>query len=191
MSEKSGASILMDSAELARQIEVLAFGLADLVEEPERTVLVGIRTRGATLAARIHQVLKEKRRLELPLGSLDITLYRDDLSTLAANPLVGKTVLDFNIEGRTVLLVDDVLFTGRTIRSALDELVDFGRPGAIRLGVLVDRGHREFPIQADFASLTIETVLSQVVKVCLQENDGRDEVILTQRALVAAGQPNG
>lgn len=185
MALHSPATVLLDAAGLAAKIDELAAGLAAFVEDPDRAALVGIRTRGATLAARVHEAILKKRGWDLPLGSLDITLYRDDLSTLAPNPLVGRTDLDFNLEETTVLLVDDVIFTGRTVRSALDELVDFGRPRAIRLGVLVDRGHREYPIRADFAALTVETVLSQVVKVCLTENDGRDEVLLAERSSLA------
>lgn len=178
MPVNSPVQVLLDAAGLAGKIDALAQGMADLIDDPDRTVIIGIRRRGVTLGQRIQQSLALSRGWKLPFGILDITLYRDDLSKLSEHPRVGKTEIDFDIEEKTVLLVDDVLYTGRTIRSALDELVDFGRPRAIRLAVLVDRGHREYPIQPDFAALRLETTPSQVVKVCFTEDDGHEEVVL-------------
>lgn len=185
MSVDSAHEVLLDSASLAKKIEVMADGMAGLVDDPAEAVIIGIRRRGATLGKRAHEILLRKYGWDLPFGVLDITLYRDDLSQLAAHPQVGKTDLEFDVEDKIVLLVDDVVYTGRTVRSALDELVDFGRPRAIRLVVLVDRGHREYPIHPDFAAMTVATTQAQVVKVCLTEDDGREEVILAERAVVA------
>lgn len=172
---------LMSAEELKGHIAIMAQSLAAMVGNPEEAAIIGIRTRGALLAQRIHKILALEREWDLPVGILDITLYRDDLSQLASYPLVRKTQLDFNVNGKLILLVDDVLYTGRTIRSAIDEIVDFGRPKAIRLGVLVDRGGREYPIQADYAATTVHAASDQVVKVMLSEVDGDERVILTQR----------
>jgi pyrimidine operon attenuation protein/uracil phosphoribosyltransferase len=180
---------LMTGEALSLQIAAMADGLAALAgENPEGIALIGILRRGALLARRLQGLLAERRGWRLPLGILDITLYRDDLSQLAANPLVRKTQLDFDVTGRTILLVDDVIYTGRTIRCALSEILDFGRPRAIRLAVLVDRGGRELPIQPEWAALRMEIPESQVVKVMLTELDGRDQVILADRAKGAAAQ---
>lgn len=180
MAVESGYDQLLDAQGLEKKIEDLADGMASLIENPAQAVIVGIRRRGATLGKRCQQVLS-RRGWSLPFGALDITLYRDDLSQLAEHPQVGETDLQFDVNDKIVLLVDDVLYTGRTIRSALDELVDFGRPKAIRLCVLVDRGHHEYPIRADYAAMTLETTQNQVVKVCLTEDDGADQVLLVER----------
>ncbi len=143
--------------------------------------IVGIQSRGVPLAARLAAVLRSKARSSVDVGSLDITLYRDDLSTVGTRPVLKATRIPFSIDGRTVILVDDVLFTGRTIRAALDELVDFGRPSRIALAVLVDRGHRELPIQADYVGKTVKTAREDMVDVRLAETDARDEVVLVKR----------
>ena len=143
--------------------------------------MIGIRRRGVPLAARIASKIDEFERRAPVLGSLDITLYRDDLSTVGTRPVLKHTNIPFSIDGRTVVLVDDVLFTGRTIRAALDELVDFGRPSRIELAVLIDRGHRELPIQADYVGKTVKTDRGDMVDVRLVEIDGRDEVVLVKR----------
>lgn len=181
MKTDSSPETVLDAAGLANAIGELATGVAKLIGDPERAALVGIHTRGATLARRIHAQLAENQGWDLPLGFLDITLYRDDLSRLAENPLVRRTDLDFDLEGKVIVLLDDVLYTGRTIRSALDAIIDYGRPEVIRLAVLIDRGGREFPIQPDFASLTVDTAPGQIVKVHLTENDEQDEVVLEIR----------
>ncbi len=143
--------------------------------------LVGIRTRGAYLAQRIAQMIEEIDKTRLPLGILDITLYRDDLTALAQQPLVHKTEIDFDISEKKIILVDDVLFTGRTIRCALDALIDFGRPKGIQLAALIDRGHRELPIRADYVGKNVPTSLKEIVNVRLKEADKVDEVVIEER----------
>lgn len=150
----------------------------------DNIALVGIQTRGVVLANRIAQLIKEKTRTEVSVGELDITLYRDDLSTTGIQPTVGNTNLDFEIDGKQLILIDDVLFTGRTIRAALDEIIDFGRPKGISLAVLVDRGHREFPIQAEFASITLQTKRSEFVNLYLDEVDKREEIVVSEAPLI-------
>lgn len=173
--------ILLNAAGMADKVAALAEAMAVLAGDPAQAAVVGIKSRGAILAKRIQAHLARTRDWRIPCGAIDINLYRDDLSQLAAHPLVRGTEISFDVDGRTILLIDDVLYTGRTIRSAIDEIIDFGRPRAIRLGVLVDRGWREYPIQADFAAMTVETAANQVVKVCMEEKDGRDEVLLAER----------
>jgi pyrimidine operon attenuation protein/uracil phosphoribosyltransferase len=143
--------------------------------------IVGIQSRGVPLAARLAIALGSSTGKKVDVGSLDITLYRDDLSTVGTRPVLKSTNIPFSIDGRTVILVDDVLFTGRTIRAALDELVDFGRPSRIALAVLIDRGHRELPIQADYVGKTVKTSRADRVDVRLVEIDGKDEVVLVKR----------
>ncbi len=143
-------------------------------------VLVGIQTRGALIAKRIAEAVQLEKKVSLPVGELDITLYRDDFSTTGVSPKVGETHLDFGIDGKRIILIDDVLFTGRTTRAAIDELIDFGRPASIQLVVLVDRGHRELPIQADFAALTLATKQNESVVLRLKENDNTDEIVICE-----------
>jgi pyrimidine operon attenuation protein / uracil phosphoribosyltransferase len=174
---------LMTGDELGAKLVEMADALVDWAGgAPERAALVGIERRGALLARRLQAILAQRRGWKLPVGLLDITLYRDDLSQLASNPLVRKTQLDFDVTGRTILLVDDVVYTGRTARCAVTELLDFGRPKAIRLAVVVDRGGRELPIQPDFAALRVDATETQVVKVMMTELDGHDQVLLASRA---------
>src|SRR5207244_9586947 len=151
----------------------------------EGLVLVGIQRRGVPLARRLADAISDHEGIRLPVGALDITFYRDDLSLIAQHPLVQGTDIPFDLNAVTVVLVDDVLYTGRTIRSAMDALVDFGRPQAIRLAVLVDRGHRELPIRADHVGKNVPTSREEVVKVQLVEIDGEDGVLI-DRALDAA-----
>jgi pyrimidine operon attenuation protein/uracil phosphoribosyltransferase len=146
----------------------------------KRTVFVGIRTRGVPLARRLSSLMGKASGVKPPVGALDITLYRDDFTTLAAHPILKGTEIPFSIDGRDVILTDDVLFTGRTIRAALDELVDFGRPARIELAVLVDRGHRELPIRADYVGKTVSTSRDDAVQVQLAEEDGEDRVLLQE-----------
>ncbi len=143
--------------------------------------IVGIQSRGVPLAARLAAALRRNTGKKVDVGSLDITLYRDDLSTVGTRPVLKATNIPFSIDARTVILVDDVLFTGRTIRAALDELVDFGRPSRIALAVLIDRGHRELPIQADYIGKTVKTTRADMVDVRLVEMDGKDEVVVVKR----------
>lgn len=181
MPVNSTDEVLLDAAALSTRIETFGDALAELVDDPAIAVLVGIRTRGATLAQRLQSYYRQSRQWELPLGILDITLYRDDLSQLAAHPIVRKTELPFDVDNALILLIDDVIYTGRTVRSALDLIVDFGRPRAVKLGVLIDRGSREYPIQPDIAAIELSPSPDQVVKVCLDEDDGRDCVLLRSR----------
>ena len=146
-------------------------GLQDLV-------IIGIRTRGAHIAERIVKLLKTKYETDVLLGILDITLYRDDLTTISAQPIVRSTEITFDLTDKKVVLADDVLYTGRTIRAAMDALVDFGRPKNIQLAVLIDRGHRELPVQADYTGKILPTKKKEIVEVRLSETDGKDEVVL-------------
>ena len=146
--------------------------------------IVGIRARGDALAKRLRDAIRANEGVEVPLGALDITLYRDDLTRVGYAPVVRETAIDFTVDDRVVVLVDDVLFTGRTVRAAMDALVDYGRPRAIRLAVLVDRGHRELPIRADFVGKNVPTSLGVDVRVRLVESDGRDEVEVVEMARV-------
>ena len=141
---------------------------------------MGIRARGDLIASRIHEAIRRNENVDVPLGSLDITLYRDDLTRIGHAPVVRESVIPFSVDDRIVVLVDDVLFTGRTIRAAMDALVDYGRPRAIRLAVLVDRGHRELPIRADFVGKNVPTNLADDVRVQLVEVGGADTVELVQ-----------
>jgi pyrimidine operon attenuation protein/uracil phosphoribosyltransferase len=143
--------------------------------------LVGVRTRGAPLAQRLARLIGDAAGTEPPVGALDITLYRDDFTTLAPQPITRGSEILFSIDGRTVVLVDDVLYTGRTVRAALDQLIDFGRPARIELAVLVDRGHRELPVRADYVGRTLSTSRDEAVQVLVREEDGRDEIVLARR----------
>ena len=171
-----------DESDVRRIVEHLAARIGSAFEPSEAFNIVGIRTRGEVLAQRLTQQLREKKYAQIGRGVLDITLYRDDLSEIGPRPLVRPTQLDISIDDKPVLLVDDVLFTGRSVRSALDLLADFGRPSAIRLAVLVDRGGRELPIQPDFVGLTLSDVpRDHRVNVRLREIDGRDEISVEPR----------
>ena len=165
-----------------QEVEKIISRLADEVGakmDIENLALVGIRRRGVELAARLQDILQKKTAI-IPLGILDITLYRDDLSAVAKQPVVRETQIQFDLDGKDILLVDDVLFTGRTIRAALSELVDFGRPRSIKLLTLVDRDHRELPIQPDFTGKFIQTKSNQSIEVHLKELDGEDKILLIE-----------
>jgi pyrimidine operon attenuation protein/uracil phosphoribosyltransferase len=168
----------MDADRMARTLTRIAHEIVERNRGIEELALVGIRTRGVPLARRLAREIAQIHHHDIPTGALDITLYRDDLMrhTLGPQPLVRRTEIPFSIDDKRILLVDDVLYTGRTIRAALDALIDFGRPKAIQLIVLVDRGHRELPIKADYVGKNLPTSLSQSVQVRLTEIDGRDEV---------------
>ena len=170
--------VVMDADRMGRSLARIAHEILERNRAVEELALVGIRTRGVPLARRIAQSIREINRHEIPTGALDITLYRDDLmrTAVGAQPVIRRTEIPFSIDNRRILLVDDVLYTGRTIRAALDALIEFGRPKAIQLVVLVDRGHRELPIKADYVGKNLPTSLSQSVQVHLTETDGRDEV---------------
>ena len=172
--------VVLDASRMARALARIAHEILERNSGIEEVALVGIRTRGVPLARRIATAIHEISGHEMPCGVLDITLYRDDLSgnssAAGPQPVVHKTEIDFSIDGKLILLVDDVLYTGRTIRAALDALIDFGRPREIQLVVLIDRGHRELPIKADYVGKNIPTAATQNVQVHLAEIDGRDEV---------------
>ena len=172
---------LMDAGRLHRALVRMAHEIVEKHPDTGRTVLVGIRTRGVPLAQRLARFIKDAGGQAPAVGALDITLYRDDLTTIAPNPVIQGTEIPCSIDGRTVVLLDDVLYTGRTVRAALDELIDFGRPDRIQLAVLVDRGHRELPIRADFVGKQLTTRRDEVVQVRLQETDGEDRVLLLEK----------
>jgi pyrimidine operon attenuation protein/uracil phosphoribosyltransferase len=174
-------SILLAADDVRRAITRIAHEIVERDRDLSALAIVGIRARGDILAARLREALRAIGGHDVPLGSLDITLYRDDLTRIGYSPIVHRTDIPFSVDDRVVVLVDDVLFTGRTIRAAMDALVDYGRPRAIRLAVLVDRGHRELPIRADFVGKNIATAPGDDVRVHLAESDGRDEVELAQR----------
>jgi pyrimidine operon attenuation protein/uracil phosphoribosyltransferase len=170
--------VVMDAERMGRSLARIAHEILERNRGVEQLAFVGIRTRGVPLAKRLARIIGEINKGEIPTGALDITLYRDDLMrhAVGAQPLVRRTEIPFSIDEKRILLVDDVLYTGRTIRAALDALIEFGRPRAIQLVVLVDRGHRELPIKADYVGKNLPTSLSQSVQVHLVEIDGRDEV---------------
>lgn len=172
------AARLMDEAEVRRAVTRIAHEIIERNKGAEAVVLVGIAARGDDLARRLAAEIGRIEGRTVPVGALDITFYRDDIGIRAEAPEVHETRIDFDINGWTVVLVDDVLFTGRTIRSALDALVDFGRPTAIQLAVLVDRGHRELPIRADFVGKNVPTRRDEDVRVILREVDGEDAVLV-------------
>ena len=170
--------VVMDADRMGRSLARIAHEILERNRAIEELALVGIRTRGVPLARRIAQTIRDINQHEIPTGALDITLYRDDLmrTAVGAQPVIRRTEIPFSIDNRRILLVDDVLYTGRTIRAALDALIEFGRPKAIQLIVLVDRGHRELPIKADYVGKNLPTAPSESVQVHLTEIDGKDEV---------------
>jgi len=176
--------LVMDADRMARALTRMSHEILERNRGLDEIALVGIRTRGVPLARRISRSLHEINGDEVPTAALDITLYRDNLMRhpVGPQPLVRRTEIPFSIDDRKILLVDDVLYTGRTIRAALDALIDFGRPQAIQLVVLVDRGHRELPIKADYVGKNLPTSLKQSVQVQLQEIDGKDEVLIEGEA---------
>jgi pyrimidine operon attenuation protein/uracil phosphoribosyltransferase len=173
---------LMDADRLARTLARMAHEILERHPDMSQVALVGVRTRGVPLARRLARTIKKAAGVEPAVGALDITLYRDDLTTIAPHPVLKGTDIPTSIDDRTVILVDDVLYTGRTVRAALDELIDFGRPARIKLAVVIDRGHRELPIRADFVGRTLTTSRDEVVQVLVREEDGEDRVVLLERA---------
>jgi len=174
--------VVVDTQRMGRSLARIAHEIVERNRGVDELAFVGIRTRGVPLAQRMARAIRDITSVDVPVGSLDITLYRDDLMrhTVGPQPLVRLTEIPFSIDDRKILLVDDVLFTGRTIRAALDALIDFGRPRAIQLIVMVDRGHRELPIKADYVGKNLPTSRAQSVRVRLEEIDGRDEVVLEE-----------
>jgi pyrimidine operon attenuation protein/uracil phosphoribosyltransferase len=175
-------AVLLDRDQIRRAVKRIAHEIVERNGGVDNLVVVGIRRRGVPLAKRIADYIAQIEERTVPIGALDITLYRDDFQIATINPHVGKTEIKEDITDRVVILVDDVLFTGRTIRAALDELIDFGRPRRIQLAVLVDRGHREYPIKADYVGKNVPTSENEMVEVHLEEVDGDDEVLLAEKA---------
>ena len=171
---------IMNTQQIDRALSRIAHEIVERNHGTDNLALVGIRTRGVPLAKTLQDKIKRFEGVEIPTGSVDIPLYRDDLSQIAPNPRVQATELDFEIETKVVVLVDDVLFTGRTIRAALDAVIDYGRPRAIELAVLIDRGHREFPIRADFVGKNVPTSLLEVIQVQCRDIDGEDSVVMME-----------
>jgi pyrimidine operon attenuation protein / uracil phosphoribosyltransferase len=176
----SDEKVVLDHDDLRRTLVRIAHEIVEKNEETERVALVGIHTRGALLCRRLHALVGELSGTEVPLGDLDISFYRDDLERREPQgaPVVHDTHLDFELEGRTVVLVDDVLYTGRTVRAAIDALFDYGRPARVQLAVLVDRGHRELPIRPDYVGKNLPTAPGERVNVRLEEADDADEVAI-------------
>ncbi|MCD6131249.1 MAG: bifunctional pyr operon transcriptional regulator/uracil phosphoribosyltransferase PyrR [Candidatus Hydrothermae bacterium] len=172
---------LMDPGDVRRTIKRIAHQIIEEIPDIENLVLVGIKTRGVPLARMIAEEIEKISGKQIPVGALDITFYRDDLSLVGEKPEVKGTEMDFDITGRDVVLVDDVLFTGRTTRAALDEIMDYGRPRRVKLCVLIDRGHRELPICPDFVGKTITTTKKEIVKVKFEEIDGITEVVIAEK----------
>ena len=180
---------LLDARAVERTLRRMAEEIVELNEGVTDLVIVGIQRRGVQLAERIVAMIEERQGARIPRGALDITLYRDDLQTVGPRPVVGPTVLPMQIEGKRVVIVDDVLYTGRTVRAALDELADFGRPSRIALAVLVDRGGRELPIHADVVGKTVSVGPGGRVDVQVSELDGADGVIVVEGT--PGGAPGG
>ena len=174
-------NVIMDSEAIRRALVRIAHEIIEKNKGVEDVVIVGIRTRGVPLAQRIAAEINAIENCEMTVGMLDITLYRDDLSTLGYNPVVHGTDINFDLRGKHVVLVDDVLYTGRTIRAALDAVIDMGRPKTIQLAVLVDRGHKELPIRADYVGKNVPTSQKETIEVVLNEIDGTDEVYIGER----------
>jgi len=181
MEEKIKARI-MDASKIRRSLYRMTTEIVERNRNLKNLVIVGIRTRGIYLGKRIASLIKEMERVEIPVGVLDITLYRDDFSEIETQHMVEKTEIDFSIAKKDVLLVDDVLFTGRTIRAAMDSLFDMGRPQTIQLLVLIDRGHRELPLRPDYVGKVLPTSRREIVQVRLKEVDDTDEVLITEPA---------
>jgi len=179
--------VVLDRDDIRRTLVRIAHEVVEKNVEPEELAVVGIHRRGAILAARLKRLVDDLLDADVPLGDLDISFYRDDLSTRHEQPVVAASHLDFAVEGRTVVIVDDVLYTGRTVRAAIEALFDYGRPDRVQLAVLADRGHRELPIRPDYVGKNLPTARSERVNVRMEELDGVDEVTITDRAEALVG----
>jgi pyrimidine operon attenuation protein/uracil phosphoribosyltransferase len=169
---------VMDSDDIRRAITRIAHEILERNGGVHNLAIIGIQTRGSFLARRVAKSIEEIEDTSVPVGVLDITLYRDDFHSIAEQPVVNESDIPFDVQGKTIVLVDDVLYTGRTVRAALDEIVDFGRPKSVQLAVIVDRGHRELPIRADYVGKNVPTSASEIVAVMMTEKDGSDEVLI-------------
>jgi len=172
---------ILDTSDIDRILSRITNKILEVHKGTEHLSLIGIHTRGVYLAKRIQLKIKEIEGIEIPTGNIDINLYRDDWTRISHHPVVQATDISFPVDGKQIILIDDVLFTGRTIRAAMDAIIDFGRPDRIELAVLVDRGHRELPIQANYVGKFIETRRSETVNVLLAEHDGQDCVVIENR----------
>ncbi len=177
LSEKA---VILDADGIRRALTRIAHEIIERNKGVEEVALIGIRRRGVPLAERLAKRIKEIEGKDIPIGVLDITLYRDDLTTIDQQPVIHRTDISFAVDNKTLVLVDDVLFTGRTIRAALDAIIDLGRPNAIQLAVLVDRGHRELPIRADYVGKNVPTSKKEIISVNLTELDKVDKVIIVE-----------
>ena len=177
--------IILDSADIDRMLTRMTHEILEVHKGTENLVIIGIHTRGVHLAARVRSRIFDIEGVHIPAGEMDITLYRDDWTRVGLNPVVKTTNISVEVEGSQIILVDDVLFTGRTIRAAMDALIDFGRPQRIELAVLIDRGHRELPIQANYVGKTIDTRRSDMVNVLLNEFDHAEQVVIKRSSDVA------
>jgi len=182
MTPTSDRSIILDARALARALQRMAVEILEQSHGPDKLVLIGIQRRGVELAARLATLIERDEGVSIPRGALDITLYRDDLETVGPKPVIGETRIPSDLTGKHAVIVDDVLYTGRTVRAALDELADFGRPKRISLCVLVDRGGREIPIAADIVGKAVKTGPKDRIDVLVEELDGRDEVAVVRGA---------
>jgi len=180
---------LMDAPGIDRVLSRMSREIIESLHGTDGFALVGIRTRGVPLARRLGEEILASEKVRVPVGLLDITLYRDDLTTVSSSPVLKRTEINFPVEGKTIVLCDDVLFTGRTVRAAIDAILDFGRPDRILLAVLVDRGRRELPIEAQFVGKKISTSSSEIVSVTFRETDGEDDVWLLDREEAGAKKP--
>lgn len=181
MAPTNNSSTVLDSRALARTLRRMADEIVELNNGTDGLVIVGIQRRGVQLAQRIVALIADREKVDVPQGALDITLYRDDLQTVGPRPVVGPTSIPVDIEGQHVVIVDDVLYTGRTVRAAMDELADFGRPRRIALAVVIDRGGRELPIAPDVVGKKVDVNDNQRVDVFVDELDGQDAVILATK----------
>ena len=172
---------LLSAEEISRTLQRLAHEIMEKSGGTKDLALIGVRRRGVPLSQRLARIMKESARVEVPVGTLDITLYRDDLSTVAHQPVVQSTEIEFQVDDREIVLVDDVLYTGRTVRAAMNGLFDLGRPRRIRLCVLIDRGHRELPVEASFVGRHVQTSDTEIVECRLQEVDNEERVMLVDR----------
>lgn len=173
--------LIMDNIAVTRALKRIAHEIIEKNKGVENTILVGIYTRGLPLAKRLAAYIKEYEGADVPVHAIDITLYRDDLTTISHQPIVHKTELPISVENKKIILVDDVLFTGRTVRAAIDAILDYGRPKWIQLAILVDRGHRELPVKANFVGKDVPTSTKEIIKVRLEESDNEDNVWLFEK----------
>jgi pyrimidine operon attenuation protein/uracil phosphoribosyltransferase len=173
---------LMSASEIDRTLVRLAHEILEKAEDLGKLAFIGIRRRGVPMAQRIAEKIASLENIQIPVGILDINLYRDDLSTVGVKPVLNKTEIDFNVTGKDIILFDDVLYTGRTIRAALDALFDQGRPARVQLCVLIDRGHRELPIEARYVGRMVQTTNEEIIEVKFREIDAMEKVLLVERA---------